>query len=124
MHWFRWRHGIPMNLPTYYNRVAAKGWVHKGYRWLSTEEGEVMEHRHLMQIHLGRTLHVDEIVHHRNGNKLDNRLDNLEVMARDVHTSHHRPRRKPCIVCGKDDPHQSRGLCAKHRQQARRAERA
>jgi HNH endonuclease len=119
-HWRRWRLGLDMNLPTYYNRLNAKGWVHHGYRWISLRGVEVMEHRYIMERHLGRSLHVDEIVHHKNGDKLDNRLSNLEIMPRDTHTSHHRPHRKPCMVCGKDDPHQSRGLCAMHRQKAER----
>lgn len=42
---------------------------------------------------------------------------NLELLSRAAHTSHHRPHRKPCLICGKDDVHQSRGLCAIHRQQ-------
>jgi endogenous inhibitor of DNA gyrase (YacG/DUF329 family) len=42
--------------------------------------GWVFEHRLVAEQHLGRTLEPDEHVHHVNGDKLDNRLENLVVM--------------------------------------------
>jgi hypothetical protein len=41
----------------------------------------ILEHRLVMEQHLGRHLTRDEVVHHRNGNREDNRIDNLEVFA-------------------------------------------
>lgn len=46
--------------------------------WISREE-RVLEHRQLMEDHLGRKLNRSEIVHHINGNNADNRLANLEL---------------------------------------------
>lgn len=45
----------------------------------------VRMHRLVAQTALGRTLEPGEIVHHRNGDKLDNRPDNLEVLPSQRH---------------------------------------
>lgn len=50
------------------------------YRFVNGEKQ--LQHRQVMEEHLGRRLWTDETVHHINGDRSDNRLENLELWSK------------------------------------------
>jgi hypothetical protein len=76
--------------------------ITRGYRYIytpnhpfCTSQGYVLEHRLVMEKHIGRYLDPEEVVHHVDGNRLNSRIDNLQLMSsRKEHNVYHpRPRR-------------------------------
>jgi hypothetical protein len=80
-HYGRWRkHGDPMILK---QAEDGKGSINNnGYRIVTVSRGrKMLEHRYVMEQAIGRPLLPMENVHHVNGDRLDNRVENLELWA-------------------------------------------
>jgi hypothetical protein len=69
---------------THFNAVrgSGAGFLDKnGYRLVSVNGSAVYEHRVVMERSIGRALRPEETVHHINGDRSDNRVQNLELWS-------------------------------------------
>ena len=97
------RSGLKYNI-----KVINKGWIRKGQRlspetefqptnepYLDNNTGymkihrNTKYHRHVIAESIGRILLPDELIHHVNGDKTDNRIENLKIMTRSEHMKLH-----------------------------------
>lgn len=91
-HYHRWFNRRSMEAPKYVKRDRKYDPNKNAYLFpkeSSLNRYGTHEHRKIMEDFLGRKLLFDEVVHHKNGNKRDNRLENLELMTRSDHMKLH-----------------------------------
>jgi HNH endonuclease len=85
--YYRKKHGIALDDP-FVKRRAGEGNIDaQGYKTITKrghpnqmdKHGRIREHVFIMSEHLKRPLKKGESVHHKNGDRLDNNIENLEL---------------------------------------------
>jgi len=94
--------------------ILKSGYV---YVWDKNRKRHNYEHRLVMEKYLRRELEMSETVHHKNGDKQDNRMENL-ILCRTM-ADHRKEEGKwgpikqaICNLC--DKKHHAKGLCKTH----------
>lgn len=115
------RYWLGKKRPTW-RKVGNKHLIPQGYVLVCMENGYDFEHRIIMANHLKRKLTRYDVVHHINGVKNDNRIENLQVMTLAEHSALHQniKPKKYCTINGCNKYHEAKGLCNKHYLQEKR----
>jgi len=134
------RHGNYDISPNWPNLKKGKAMITPlGYMRININGKRVLQHRHIMEKFIGRKLKKGERIHHNNGNKTDNRIENLQLFssnAEHMKTAHRvmwdkrkdryssetitnifnalKKPSNPKINCFCGKPFEARNLCIKH----------
>lgn len=74
------------------NKIRKKTgfWLENGYKVLYNNGHPIKEHIFIMEQHIHRKTHRGEVVHHIDGNKLNNNINNLMLLTAGEHSKLHR----------------------------------
>jgi predicted nucleic acid-binding Zn ribbon protein len=79
------------------------------YKTIKIDGKTVSLHRYVMACSIGHPIPAGMVVHHVNGDRLDNRIENLVTMTPQEHSEHHNQKHAKvlvCTVCGANfEPH-------------------
>jgi len=75
-----------------HSRPVGATFMDRGYKRIKTaKKSWKREHRHIIEQHLGRKLHSNESVHHKNEVQSDNRVENLMLfISESAHQRYHK----------------------------------
>jgi len=74
------------------SRVSEDGYIRSyapDHPW-PRKSGYVFEHVRVMELQIGRRIALNEVVHHKDHNRQNNALENLELQLAGAHSRHHR----------------------------------
>jgi len=115
-------HGSPRSVP-----IGTSIKLDSGYVKIKVKQPNewMYEHRFVMERKLLRKLRPGEVVHHSNGCRADNCIENLVLLTSSEHARQHHTisswsvLHQECIICGETSrAHASRGKCTRCYQRA------
>lgn len=78
-----------------HNKGTSNGWIDsKGYKQIKVDGKNVKEHRYIVESYYKIKLSSNQDVHHINGIKTDNRIENLKIISHSLHSSISNNRRR------------------------------
>ncbi len=82
---YRWNGGISIK--------QGRKTIFKPNHPFASNHGYVLVYRLIIEKHIGRYLKPEEIIHHKDEDRTNNNIENLQIMTNSEHISHHMKKR-------------------------------